>query len=94
MTTREAYIEKVMGQINAWKADYDKLKAEAQQASGDAKLEHKEDIEKLGQRISSAEKKLDQIKKAGEDSWEDLKVDAEEAWKDMSDAIDTIKKKF
>lgn len=39
MSSREAYQQKLEGKLKEWKADFDKLKARAEQSSGDAWLE-------------------------------------------------------
>jgi uncharacterized coiled-coil DUF342 family protein len=87
MDRRDAYIQKFEAQLAAWKADIDKLRAKADGASADAKLELMEQIDRLRAKRDEARDRLDEIRKAGEDSWGDLSERAEKAWGDLSAGI-------
>lgn len=87
MDRKDAYVEKFEAQLAEWKADIDKLRARADSASADAKLDLLEQIDRLRSKRDEARDRLDEIRKAGEDSWKDLRDRSEKAWGDLSTGI-------
>jgi len=79
MKNRDLYLEKVQAQLDEWDADIEKLKARANKASADAKLEYKSRIESLKHKREKAGDKLDELRSASDDAWEDLKIGLESA---------------
>ncbi len=67
-------------------AEIDKLQAEADEASGDAKVAYEEEIENLKAKRAVAAKKLDELGDASADSWDDAKEGFTEAYKALYDA--------
>lgn len=67
-------------------AEIDKLQAEADEASGDAKVAYEEEIENLKAKRAVAAKKLDELGDASADSWDDAKAGFTEAYKALYDA--------
>lgn len=73
MSMKKAYEEKLQAQLDEWNAEIEKLKAKADKAEADAKIEYYEQIEKLREQQQEAQAKLNELRRAGEDAWEDLK---------------------
>jgi len=67
-------------------AEIDKLQAQADEASGDAKVAYEEEIDNLKEKRAAAAKKLDELGDASADSWDDAKEGFTEAYKALYDA--------
>ena len=94
MSAREAYQQKLEAKLNETKADIDKLKAKADSAQADAKLEMYEDIERLRKREERVQAKLIELGEAGESAWEDVKAGAESAWEDLRSSFEKARDRF
>lgn len=94
MSKKEAYQEKLQSQLDEWSADIDKLKAKAESAEADAKLEYHKQIDELREMQDSAGKKLKELKASGDDAWEDLKAGMDSAWDSFSSAIKSATSRF
>ncbi len=79
MTNKEAYQEKINAQLKQWQAELAKLKAQADEAKADAKIEYNRQIEDLATKRKNVEQKLQQLNKAGGESWRELKAGLDEA---------------
>jgi uncharacterized protein YjbJ (UPF0337 family) len=89
--TKEAYLERIMGQINEWKAEFDKLKAKGEQASGDAKLRYSGKIDELEGKIAQAEKQMNHLREAGEKNVRELINNMEISWGEISHKFSEIR---
>lgn len=87
MERKDAYIQKFEAQLASWKADIDKLRAKADGASADAKLELLDQLDKLRAKRDEARDRLDEIRRVGEEGFETLKEKGEQAWIDLSTGI-------
>lgn len=94
MSTKEAYQEKLQSKLDEWGAQIDKLKAKADQADADAKLEYHKQIDSLRSKKEKASEKLNELKQAGEDAWEDMKAGIESAWDSLGDAVESATSRF
>ncbi len=74
---KKAYQEKVEAQLKEWQAEIDKLKAQAQGKSADAKIEYEKRVKVLEERMDQSREKLEGLKKAGENVWEESKKEVE-----------------
>lgn len=83
MNEKELYQQKKQAQLDEWKADVDKLKAKASEASADAQLEINDEIEALEGRIEKGKNRLAEVGDATEDTWESIKDSVEDAWDSM-----------
>jgi uncharacterized coiled-coil protein SlyX len=90
-TTKEAYFEKITGQINEWRAEFDKLKAKGEQTSGDAKLRYSKKIEELEHKIGEAEQQIDEIQQMGEERVREFADKMESSWNDISKRFSEIR---
>jgi len=91
---RKAYEEKVDAQLEEWSAQIALLKARADKARAEAKIEYYKTIEALQHRQDEARTKLDELKTAGDEAWEDLRTGAEKAWTEVKAAFHDAISKF
>jgi predicted nucleic acid-binding Zn-ribbon protein len=94
MDKKDAFKQKFEAQLDAWRADIDKLKAKAKSARADAELDYSEFIEDLKKKQAALRNKLDQFEDAGEDAWKDLRGGIEQAFDDLKKAVQKAKKRF
>jgi hypothetical protein len=94
MSLKEIYQQKIEAQLDAWTADIDKMKAKAEMAEADARLEYHKSIESLRQKQQAAQAKLQEFRDAGDDAWEDLKAGVELAWDSLEEAVKSAKARF
>ncbi len=93
-TSKEAYQEKLEAQLREWTAKIAELKAKADKAKAEVKMEYVEQIEKLRIQQAAAEAKLQELRQSGEQAWEDLKPGLERAWKELKTAVDHARSRF
>ena len=91
---RKAYEEKIDAQLEEWNAQIALLKARADKARAEAKIEYNKTIEALQRRQDEARAKLHELKTAGDEAWEDLKTGAEKAWAEVKTAFHDAASKF
>ena len=94
MNKKQAYEEKLKAQLNQWTAEIDVLKAKAEKAEAEAKVNYQETIEDLQEKRSRANEKLQDLRRAGDDAWEDLKEGIEEAWSSLGASIKSAMSRF
>ncbi len=92
--TRQAYEEKLDAQLEEWSAQIALLKAKAEKARAEEKIEYDKSIEALQKRQDVARAKLHELKTAGDEAWEDLKTGAENAWEKIKAAFHEAISKF
>lgn len=84
---RQAYEEKLAAQLEEGKAQLTLLKAKANKAKAEAKIEYYKTIESLQHGQDKARAKLHELQGAGDEAWEDLKTGAEKAWDEVKAAL-------
>lgn len=94
MDKRKAYEEKLDAQLEEWNAQIALLKARANKAKAEAKIEYYKTIEALQDKHDEAETKLRELKTAGNEAWEDLKTGSEKAWDEVKAAFHIAASKF
>jgi hypothetical protein len=94
MEKRKAYEEKFDAQLKEWNAQIALLKAKADNAKADAKIEYYKTIETLQGKQNEASKKLQELKTAGDGAWEDIKTGAEKAWAEVKTAYHDASSRF
>jgi uncharacterized coiled-coil DUF342 family protein len=94
MNMKESYQQKLQAHLDEWSAEIDKLKARADKADADVRLEYYEQIEALREKQEAAKDKLTELMTAGDDAWEDLKAGTEIAGLALSDAISKATSRF
>jgi multidrug resistance efflux pump len=91
---RKVYEEKIDAQIKEWNAQIDLLKAKADKAKAEAKIDFYKTIDALQQKQEEAKAKLKELKTAGDEAWEDVKKGAEKAWADIRTAYKDATSRF
>ena len=91
---RKAFEEKLDAQLDEWSAQIDLLKAKADKAKAEMKIEYYQAIEGLQHKQSDAKAQLQELKRAGDEAWEDLKTGAEKAWTEVKSAYHDASSRF
>lgn len=91
---REAYQQRLAAQFDEWKPEIDRLKAKAEKAAADAKVEYSKLIEDLQAKQKSARAKMEELRDASGGAWEEVKTGIEGAWKEMEKALKAAVSKF
>ena len=91
---RKAYEEKYDAQLKEWSAEIALLKAKADKAKAEAKIEYYKTIETLQAKQDAARMKLQELRTAGDDAWEDLKKGAENVWTEVKTAFQSATSRF
>ena len=91
---RKAYEGRLDAQLEEWNAQIALLKAKADKARAEAKIEYYKTIESLQHKHDDARTKLKELKTAGDEAWEDLKTGAEKAWEEIKTAFHEATSKF
>lgn len=94
MDKRKAYEEKLDAQLEEWNAQIALLKARADKAKAEAKIEYYKTIEALQRKQDEAGAKLRELKTAGDEAWEDIKTGSEKAWDEVKAAFHIAASKF
>ena len=91
---RKAYEEKLEAQLKEWSAQIALLKAKADNARADAKIEYYKTVDALQHKKNEAKAKLQELKTAGDEAWEELKAGAEKAWAEVKTAFHHASSRF
>ncbi len=91
---RKAYEEKLDAQLKEWHAQITLLKAKAENAKADVRIDYYKTIEALEQKQDKANTKLQELKTAGDEAWEAVKTGAGKAWAEFKTAYDDAASKF
>ena len=91
---RKAYEDKLDAQLKEWSAQIALLKAKADNAKADAKIEYHKTIETLQRKQNDAGKKLQELKAAGDEAWGDIKTGAEKVWAEVKAAYHDASSRF
>jgi hypothetical protein len=91
---RKAYEEKLDAQLKEWSAQISLLKAKADNAKADVKIEYYKTIESLQGKQNEAKTKLQELKTADDEAWEDIKTGAEKVWAEAKTAYHDASSRF
>ncbi|MEJ2043280.1 MAG: coiled coil domain-containing protein [Reinekea sp.] len=80
MNKRELYHQKSQAQLDEWKAEVDKLKAQAAGSSADAQLEFTKQLKTLENKIEIGKEKLARLADSSDGAWESVKQNMDFAW--------------
>jgi len=94
MGLKDAYQEKIEAQLKEWSAKLREMKAKADKATADAKIEMDKQIDHLRAQKDAAQQKLNEIKGASAESWETLKAGSEKTLGEMKKTWESMKAKF
>jgi uncharacterized coiled-coil DUF342 family protein len=91
---KDLYVQKLHAKLDEWNAAIDKLKAKADRAEAESRVEYQNQIKYLQQRRREAEKKMAELQGAGKGAWKDLKAGVQLAWDAMEEAVKSARSKF
>ena len=94
MGMKEAYEQRLQAQLDEWSAEISALKARADKAEADARLDYYKHIENLRAMQEAARAKLSALHQAGDDAWEDLKAGLDSAWGALGEAVRSAVSRF
>lgn len=80
MSEKELQKQKMQAKLDEWRAEADKLEAQARGASADAQLKLNEQIEELRRRIDEGKSGLAALAEKGEGAWASFKEKAASTW--------------
>ena len=85
MSDKELYQQKIMAQLDEWKADVTRLKSRASVASADAKLDRQ--VRDLEAKIGKGKVKLTEIANTSEEVWGSVKEGFKSAWDTLKSGV-------
>jgi predicted ATP-binding protein involved in virulence len=91
---RKAYEEKLDTQLKEWDAEIALLKAKAENAKSDAKIDYYKTIETLEHKQDKAKTKFQELKTSGDEAWEAVKGGVEKTWDEVKAAYHEAVSKF
>jgi ribosome-associated translation inhibitor RaiA len=94
MSEREAYKKKFEAEIELAHAKLAQLKAQAKNASADARIRYEQIVDNLEQLLDATKTKLRELGSSSEEAWEALKVGVEAAWGDFTTGLDNATAKL
>ena len=94
MSEKDAYEKKAEAKLREWQADIEKLRAQADQVSADARIEYDRQIERLVEQQKEARRQYEKLEKASGEAWADMKSGMEKSWAAMSQAMRDAMRRF
>ncbi|GGB89200.1 hypothetical protein GCM10011352_13980 [Marinobacterium zhoushanense] len=94
MSRKEAYQKKLQAQLDEWDAEINKLKAKADAAEADTRLEYYKHIDELRSMQESVRNRLAELKASSDDAWDDIKAGIDSAWDSLSNALKSAASRF
>jgi hypothetical protein len=94
MSDRDAYVQKLKAQIDIWNAELDKLQAEMNKASADARIRYEEHMVQLRRERDEAMAKMVEMQQASDDAWDDLREGVENAFDAMKSSLEQAWSRF
>ncbi|MEI6519651.1 MAG: coiled coil domain-containing protein [bacterium] len=94
MNEQELYSQKYQAQLDEWKAEIAKLKAQVSGAKADVQIELKKDVDKLERAIADSQAKLSKLALASEDAVSAIKKDVDTAWDSIKLDLNNIALRF
>ena len=91
---RKAFEEKFEAQLKEWSAEIALLKAKADKAKAEVKIEYYKTLETLQGKQDVARTKLKELRNAGDDAWEDVKAGAENVWTEIKAVFQNAASRF
>ena len=91
---RKAFEEKFDAQLKEWSAEIALLKAKADKAKAEVKIEYYKTLETLQGKQEVARTKLKELRSSGDDAWEDVKAGAENVWTEIKVLIQNAASRF
>ena len=94
MESKELYKAKFDTQLKEWSIRIADLKAKAELAEANIKVEYLKQVEDLRAKKEEIQVKLEELNKAGDEAWETLRAGVEHAASELKDSIHIAISKF
>jgi hypothetical protein len=94
MGLREDYQALMEKQLNEWKAQTERFKADAEQIQAHAKLQYEKQLEALRAAQANAWENFNKLKGANEGAWTEFKTHMEKAGGEVKAAVESMTAKF
>ncbi len=91
---KESYQQKIQEQLDEWRADIDRLKERAKNATAETKLKYQENIDRLELKMEEGRSKLKDLKESGADAWDAVKEGADSIWDTMKATFAEVKERM
>jgi hypothetical protein len=93
-TKRDAYVEKLKGNIARWNGEIDEFQAKADQAKADAQVDFQKQIVEIKAKREALEGKMADLQNAADEAWEDVKSGVDVARQILGQAVQAAKSRF
>ena len=94
MESKDVYKAKIDAQLKEWSIRIADLKAKAELAEANVKVEYLKQVEALRVKKEKIQSKLEELKESGDDAWETLKTGVEQAALELKESINSAIAKF
>ena len=92
--SKQAYEDKLQAQLDLWKAEMAKLRAQADVASAEARIKINQHMEKLMDEQKQAHEKLEELQQASSDAWHDMKSGVDKSFEIFSASVKSAMSRF
>jgi len=89
-TTRESHQHEMESKMKEWGSRLDGLKAKADKASADAKVDLQKQLAEISKLQDSAKKHYEDFKTSSRTTWKDVQHDVEAKWTTLTSAVDAF----
>ncbi len=94
VSKKDAYEQQQQAKLNEWDAKINQLKAKADKAGADVKVEYYKQINELRDMQETASQKLTELMNTSGDAWEDLKDGMDSSGDSLGSALKSAASKF
>lgn len=94
MSEKKLYEQKLRARLDEWRADLDKLKAQAKGASANAQIDMRKQIDSLEAQVERARGQLNELGRASDEAWTSLRAGLEASWDSLKRGFKDAAEKF
>ena len=94
MNDKKLYEQKIQAEFDMCKANIDKFKAEASNASADAQIEMNKQIKQLEEKMHEGQSKLKELVDATEEKFDTMKKGVESIWQSTKSTLHHASRHF
>lgn len=91
---KENYQRKIESQLDEWRADIDRLKEKARNATAEARVKYQENIDNLELKLDEGRARLKTLRESGGEAWDAVKEGADSIWDTMKATFAEVKEKL
>lgn len=93
-TKRDAYVEKLQGNIAKWNGEIDEFQAKADKAKAEVQAEFLKQIAEIKAKRQALEEKMADLKNAADGAWEDVKSGVDISRQILGQAVKSAADRF